>query len=645
VNVIDEARGAYARGRLVPFLGSGVSREVCRTWTGMIEALERLPGAADRSTLRRRGTDDLSLADRAARALERRRLGMGILYAESVRAALLENGAGAPPLTTVALAALHWPLVLTTNYDDLYVAAVHQLMLGTRRGGRPRTSEIERRTAPVQVVGRSSVDCHRVLCGLSTPAAPMLWALQGYLGGQATVTDPRWETLELYADWAVPYGAVDLSRRGTGPGLDEQIVVGHAEYRRVALRSTGFRRTFAEVVRQRSLLFVGSGLADRYLLDLFGEIIELYGPSAQPHYAIVTRDTLDGALLQRNYGIWVHEIDSHDDLPELVTRLRGSPPVRRYAYGSSAALVLNTAPMPVVRDPAACVVLSGGGSDDREQPRLAGWASRYVAQYADHGRGSGVELFEKDSARRFVWRLRNPVENGPLILVGRARLDPRSEVGKAVNPISAATIAVQEQAGREARGRLWRDLRVTAAVLHEVLAVARAEGKSRVVAPVLASGGLRTVPRPIMLHAMLHAWSDAEPANRPALTIHVVDEDVRIDLESGRIDPARLLPPPGDAGMTRPLPFWLELAPAGAEPERILVVSVRDRPVAKLLADYGVAGERWLCTVEPAACLGGAGWTIAEIDAWTGPSGEPLSLERIGVLYGSTVRVQEEARR
>ena len=80
--------------------------------------------------------------------------------------------------------------------------------------------------------------------------------------------------------WVVPYGAVDVSRSGSGPGLEPEVVVGHADYRRVALRSEGFRRTFAEVFRQRSLLFVGSGLTDRYLLDLFGQIVELYGPGS-----------------------------------------------------------------------------------------------------------------------------------------------------------------------------------------------------------------------------------------------------------------------------------------------------------------------------------------------------------------------------
>ena len=163
-----------------------------------------------------------------------------------------------------------------------------------------------------------------------------MWALQGYLGGQATIRVRDNAPTLLYRDWVLPYGTQDDIPQMNAEELQKQIIVGHADYRRVAIRSEGFRRTFAEVFRQRSLLFLGSGLNDRYLLDLFSQIIELYGPSARPHFAIAATDSLDPQFLRRNYGIWVHEISSHTQLPQVLNDLnsqhRGGQRVNRYEY-------------------------------------------------------------------------------------------------------------------------------------------------------------------------------------------------------------------------------------------------------------------------------------------------------------------------
>jgi hypothetical protein len=242
VQIMRELVSARASGRLVPFIGSGMSMNVCRDWTGFVKALEGLPGAVPVDESRPSRTDDREFVHRAARALERRRLGHGTLAAGSVRAALLEAGPGAPPDQTVALARWDWPLVLSTNYDDLYIAAVHERELNSELYQRKNMSDLERRSSPVQVVGRSSVDCHRVLCSLTHPAPPQLWALQGYLGGQATIRLPNLEPDRLdesviYQEWAVPSGAADLEAHAVGAGLDQEIVVGHADYRRVTMRA------------------------------------------------------------------------------------------------------------------------------------------------------------------------------------------------------------------------------------------------------------------------------------------------------------------------------------------------------------------------------------------------------------------------
>src|SRR5690606_21836728 len=112
------------------------------------------------------------------------------------------------------------------------------------------------------VLGRSMADCQAVLGALEAPREPVLWALQGFLRSRA-VDDPMLERLE------------------------HELVVGHSEYRRAAHTALHFRRAFAEVFRRRTLLFLGSSLTDSYLIDLFGEVVEMFGPVPRPHYALV----------------------------------------------------------------------------------------------------------------------------------------------------------------------------------------------------------------------------------------------------------------------------------------------------------------------------------------------------------------------
>ena len=176
-HLLDELRYEYSEGRLVPFLGSGMSWPVCRLWADMIGQLERVGGLR-------------SLTRRAARVLERLRLegGMDQVVA-AVRDALLKSGPAPPPASTATLARLHWPLVLTTNYDDLYVAAAHEKFLRKRIGKRRHTSEAERRTPPLEVVGRSPSDCYRELSALRGPASSDV-ALQGFQPGAGADRDP-----------------------------------------------------------------------------------------------------------------------------------------------------------------------------------------------------------------------------------------------------------------------------------------------------------------------------------------------------------------------------------------------------------------------------------------------------------------------
>ncbi len=296
-----------------------MSRTVCRDWQGMVNALQHAAGMPPDAVDPCRSTDDICLIRRADKALEVLRHGQGQETADSVRDALLEDRPSSAPPQTAAIAAAHWPLVMATNYDDLFLAAAHQRAL--RRRHYKRAREEDGRSTPYQVAGRSSSDCHRVLSSLGHPSPPILWALQGFVGGQATIVIPGRdgaEETQVYRDWAVRRLVSGVTSTSVPAQLQHQLVVGHADYRRVALRSESFRRAFAEVFRSRSLLFLGSGLGDRYLMDLFGQIIELVGPSPHPHFAIAPRGEFQLDLLQRDFGIWVHEISGHPKLPTTI---------------------------------------------------------------------------------------------------------------------------------------------------------------------------------------------------------------------------------------------------------------------------------------------------------------------------------------
>ena len=100
----------------------------------------------------------------------------------------------------------------------------------------------------------------------------------------------------LDAPYVLP-GSADNS------SLRQQLVVGHEEYRRVTYRDLHFCRAFAEMFRQRSLLFLGAGIQETYLQELFGEVLEYYGPSTRPHYAFIQKGEIDPDFMLARFQI------------------------------------------------------------------------------------------------------------------------------------------------------------------------------------------------------------------------------------------------------------------------------------------------------------------------------------------------------
>ena len=356
---------AYEQGRLVPFVGSGMSRRACSDWPTLIASLEASAGVGDGAGLDGDTARDVLVrrANNAVRTLKRDAPGA---FAKAVRAALLSQEPGVPPVSpqVLALTQIWWPLALTTNYDNCYAAGFHH-NFGSRQ---------------LAVVGRGAVDCQRVLSSLSTAGRSLLWALQGYLSDL-----PCTELSSLVS----PLAEDSLQ-------LEEQLVVGHEEYRRITYRDLHFRRAFAEVFRQRSLLFLGAGLQESYLQELFGEVLEFYGPAARPHYAFVQAGEVDPAFMLARFQIVVVEYPKgkHGKVNQWLDRLAKqvrSPkqtPVS-WCWGrihQDKAHWQNVPELEVVRGPlparpqrAECLAVSAGGSGQQFyfsggiQDAMQGW--------------------------------------------------------------------------------------------------------------------------------------------------------------------------------------------------------------------------------------------------------------------------------
>jgi hypothetical protein len=295
---------AYQRGRLVPFLGAGMSYPRLHLWKEFVANLEdRARDIMQRHAQADGGQPALAAEPvtgspeaRANQFTGRAQRASTVLrnacdpdqFFKAVQSALL-NADTAVPEQTEALAAIAWPLVITTNYDDLYYGAC-------------RCSSVPSELS-AEVLGRSPLDCKRLVSSLNGPFdRQYIWHIQGFLGGQHP--DKRSMESERIAE------------------LREQLVIGHAEYRRVANTAAQFHRCFGEIFRTRSFLFLGSSLTEDYFLNMFSEVLELVGPSPVPHFALTLRGTVDVEFLADQMNITVCELDDWNDLPRRLAKLK-----------------------------------------------------------------------------------------------------------------------------------------------------------------------------------------------------------------------------------------------------------------------------------------------------------------------------------
>ena len=521
--VLPRLVSAYEQGQLVPFFGAGLSDPACRLWKPFVEELSQKAGIAFEAE-----DKPDAYVMQANKAIARLRALGPEAVAGTVRKALF-TGETVPPPSTRALARLWWPIALTTNYDDCFVTAFR---------------EIHR--TPVTVCGRHTDHSQLVLNALREPAEPLLWAIQGYLGGPCD--------------------------QAPTDELAGEIVVGHEEYRRVAYAEANFRRAFAEVFRSRSLLFVGSGLQEPYFREMFSEILEIYGPCARPHYALVKRGSnLDIQFLATRFQTIVVEYDDHKEVPKLLDQLAKAVEVRAFRE-DRFSFVLREANMDdadtpcsrltVVRgalkppsDLDTCLAVSAGGSGDKFD------FSKPIQGLLERAKVQGEPALE---GRKYVARF-----DGQRVFAVRAR---EGEDLRALRTIRPASLELFETA--------WQhDFR-------------------HICMQILASGGSGSGPRgddaqPFSaLFSFVESvrafgeWCRRHPDDHLELIIHLVYPSVAMEITRRRLDLQELL-------SSTDLRFWAKTIYPDRRVQRQMCQEKEDVTLGEIAEWLGMDVAQW----------------------------------------------------
>ncbi|HZH16668.1 MAG TPA: SIR2 family protein [Archangium sp.] len=578
-DILPFLASAYRRGVLVPFIGSGMSIPACTGWLDFLTQLADAAGVPVPDHLRKGDAGDKSelyrLADSAV-------LGLGALgateRADAYRRALNRGGKRAGECTvpeqTRALARRNWPLVVTTNYDDLYAVS--------RMGGSDETDIPE-------VLGRSVEDCHKVVRALDAPTRPILWAVQGFLGGQAATP----ETL-------VPHSRRLLELAG-------QVVVGHQQYQNAINAHAHFRRAFAEVFHRRSLLFLGSGLLEDYLVNLFGEIAHHYGPGPHPHFALVPeekRTALDPRFLQMRLGIIPVFYADHRELPGLLDRLAESVSGPGNAPRASAAqpvgwlpdelgfsltngakppfspsrkrLRLRYATLEVpARDSDECVILSLGREPDN-QPIHGSQASTFLDEAHKAGLIADTEIHRwraLDASPSYAYRF----DGSPIFGVA----------ARVKNPVGAP-------APGEPKDR--RNLSIIDEAVYMALGKASDAGFRRVHLGPVAAGQFRLwnpIHPFVQTLVGIRRFFTGHPGTPiEQLDLHVFTPAVWFPVVSGKV-------PVGEILSTDVMKVWVDVrTPEGAS-EIFAITAQGPMTVRELKKLCGLAADRWSTEILP----------------------------------------------
>jgi DNA-binding transcriptional MerR regulator len=490
------------------------------------------------------------------------------------------------------LAECFWPLIISSTWDRHLEAALRLR----------QTDEADVDDARLEVLGRSPIDCRRVVSSLGTPSPAIVWALMG----------------SRLRDDAVSSTVRDR------PPLDEAMS-GFDELHRVSHGEPHFRRAMAEVVRSRSLLLIGADLGDPHFLRWIGDFVEDRGWSSSEHFAFAPpASELDVEFLRKRYNITVLAYDpvldrNHAMLPvwlgKLTTRIReDGHREQRWSYRIGIAEVtISGDDLPETLDEGAgeCAVVSLGWIGNREGPWISG-ATRPTVE----------------------------------ALVGSRDVEKRVVPGAAVGAYEL-TAAGQRAPSRVLGVIPWddeptRNLRLVGECTAAALEWAANRGYPHVRFTLLGAGRTRHFPAVYSLTAMLQALGARladhlqEPGGPEAhaagvlsrVTIHVRSRAVLRELAAGRIDPLEIM-------TTDAIRFRLEVHDADRWSDGHLVRASSGQPLSAVLREELSSGfdpAAWRIAIEPQPTIEVGEARVAEV--WD------RTLQELGVLPGSTVVLQ-----
>jgi len=567
-----------------------MSVPACPLWQDFVAALETAAGVPQANT----SSVQPPLPQRADAAVRKLRMqGDGALRNAVAKSLGLHKHQKAPPQTQ-ALARIWFPLTITTNYDSLYADAFESTWSERGRGFRIKRE--------IQVRGRSAGDCQDVLRSLRSPSEPLLWAIQGYLG-----------------DWIL---ADDSAENPAN-----QLVVGHHDYRRVTHRDSHFRKAFAEVFRSRSLLFLGSSLAEPYILELFSEVLEFYGTNPQYHFAFVKRDEGNADFLRTRFNIDVLEYDDYSDLPVWIDQLAAALNAANAGVRSRQYTLAAPLPKP---SPAVSSRSASGTTPDRAP------AIRYQIAATDLEIVYGALTLPEESTactavsagmsllgqRYLSAAIRDLVQEG-LIRYADFSMVPLAKTGPSVDRFGMSPlycVVTRNDTGE-------RDLRIIGMAMEILCDRADADGFTVVQTQLFAVGQGAAFPGPYSLVTMIRAfagWRRAHPASTLRLSLHVIDTDVRLDIDSGRIDVLELL-------SCEEVRFWVEVRFDGQEAERHIEYRAIDTTLGEIAERFHASGPLWQADVIPSPTRR---QNVINLDA----SSLKLTLADLGIVPGSTLR-------
>ncbi len=559
----DEAlpglRVAQHLGRLVPFVGAGISRPHCRSWPQFIDALYQTFGATPGG--QGSGSDPESLYRTADRVAAWLRLLPADDRRARLRAALHDPVALNLPPQALALASFAWPLIITTNYDDLIP---HSLYQHFRRN--------------VRIFGRSAEHCVQVVRALDTLDDPIVWFIQGHVGSVGG------------------FGALGEAR--VDRTLLEEVVVGHQQYQHAINSSQSFRRAFSEVFRRRSLLFVGSGLAESYFVNLIAETLFSLGPSGQPHFALFcdTDHPVDPDFLAVRLGITpIRYGSTYADLPGALealahegagyhrnSRLHGLTyatfRVPRLDLDSQLQDLAVSLRFGSITGPTAngCVILSVGRDKygDRFKPGIGTQAISFLHDYEGSGhRGTTTFLDVPDLPQGRLFRLHLDGKPAPVFCLAARELDDRPDD-------DARSLAV-----------------ITEATTQALTAVEKA-GFVHVSMGLMAAGPERADEPPYCLIAQLsgvRVFAERPTVSRPgveSIEIDIVDQNVWSAIAQGRLQVLDLL-------ASRFARVLVRVSDGEGSVEEFALSVPHESTIGDVIAAYKISDERITIAARP----------------------------------------------